>query len=65
MDQNIRAHFEEAQKVLTAFLADDQLFENVERAGQAMVDSIKKWGEDFLLWKRGFYVRCHAFLPKN
>lgn len=47
MDQNIRAHFEEAQKVLTAFLADDQLFVNVEKAGQAMVDSIKNGGKIF------------------
>lgn len=47
MNQDIRAHFEEAQIVLTAFLADDQLFDSIERAGQAMVDSIKNGGKIF------------------
>lgn len=41
----IKQHFEEANKVLTAFLNDDKNFEAIEKAGQLMVDSIKADGK--------------------
>ncbi len=45
MSQAIRDHFEEAQKVLTAFLADDTLFSKIEEAGDAMVAAMKGGGK--------------------
>ncbi len=45
MSQAIRDHFEEAQKVLTAFLADDTLFSKIEEAGDAMVAAMKNGGK--------------------
>ena len=34
---SIKQHFTEAQGVLTAFLADDKNFENIEAAGNMLV----------------------------
>lgn len=42
---SIKQHFEEAQKVLAAFLADDRHFEALEKAGNLMVDSIHNGGK--------------------
>jgi D-sedoheptulose 7-phosphate isomerase len=39
--QQIKSHFEEASSVLTTFLADEQNFLNIEKAGQIIVDAIK------------------------
>jgi D-sedoheptulose 7-phosphate isomerase len=44
---SIKRHFEEAQQVLTAFLADDKHFEAIERAGELMVTSIQQGGKIF------------------
>lgn len=41
----IKQHFEEANKVLTQFLSNDKNFEDIEKAGQIMVDSIKADGK--------------------
>ncbi len=43
--QAIKHHFTEAQKVLTAFLADDENFMNIEKAGDLMVETIKNGGK--------------------
>jgi D-sedoheptulose 7-phosphate isomerase len=43
--QSIKVHFEEAQKILTSFLADDNNFLSIERAGAAMVESIRNGGK--------------------
>jgi D-sedoheptulose 7-phosphate isomerase len=42
---NIRKHFEEATSVLEAFLSDARNMEAIERAGAAMVESIRKGGK--------------------
>lgn len=42
---SIRSHFEEAQQVLIAFLADDNNFKTIEKAGDMMVKSIKNGGK--------------------
>lgn len=41
----IRQHFEEAQQVLAAFLADDKNFEAIEKAGNLMISSIHHGGK--------------------
>ena len=43
--QVIKQHFEEAQKVLSAFLANDNNFIAIERAGAAMVECIRNGGK--------------------
>lgn len=43
----IKQHFEEAHKVLELFLSNEEHFANIERAGQFMVDAIKKNGKIF------------------
>lgn len=45
MDNAIRKHFEDAQKVLNDFISDDNNIINIERAGNLMVDAIKKEGK--------------------
>ena len=40
----IKAHFEEAQKVLAAFSTDEN-FNKIQAAGQIMVDSLKQEGK--------------------
>lgn len=42
---NIRKHFEEATSVLEAFLSDARNMEAIERAGAAMVESIRQGGK--------------------
>ena len=42
---NIRKHFEEATSVLEAFLGDARNMEAIERAGAAMVESIRQGGK--------------------
>jgi D-sedoheptulose 7-phosphate isomerase len=42
---SVRSHFEEAQAVLTAFLADDNNFKAIEKAGDIMVESIRNGGK--------------------
>jgi D-sedoheptulose 7-phosphate isomerase len=42
---NIKQHFLEAQSVLNSFLADENNFIAIEKAGQFMVDSIKNGGK--------------------
>ncbi len=42
---SIKQHFEEAQNVLAAFLADDTNIQSLEKAGRIMVDSIKNGGK--------------------
>lgn len=42
---NIRKHFEEATSVLEAFLSNAHNMEAIERAGAAMVESIRKGGK--------------------
>ncbi len=42
---SIKAHFTEAQEVLTQFLSDEQNFKNIEAAGALMVDSLKNEGK--------------------
>lgn len=39
--QQIKSHFEEAKAILASFLADEQNFLNIEKAGQIIVDAIK------------------------
>jgi D-sedoheptulose 7-phosphate isomerase len=39
--QQIKTHFEEAQTVLAQFLANEQNFFNIEKAGELMVEAIK------------------------
>ena len=39
--QHIKQHFEEAQSVLTNFLANEQNFLKIEQAGQMMVEALK------------------------
>jgi D-sedoheptulose 7-phosphate isomerase len=41
----IRQHFEEAQQVLAAFLADDKNFEAIEKAGNLMISSVHNGGK--------------------
>lgn len=43
--QVIKQHFEEAQKVLNTFLSDDNNLIAIERAGAAMVESIRNGGK--------------------
>lgn len=43
--KNIRKHFEEATSVLEAFLSDARNMEAIERAGAAMVESIRQGGK--------------------
>ncbi len=43
--QVIKQHFEEAQKALQTFLADDNNFIAIERTGAAMVESIRNGGK--------------------
>lgn len=38
---SIKQHFSEAHDVLSAFLADDRNFENIEAAGKLMVDALQ------------------------
>jgi len=42
---SIKQHFTEAQEVLTAFLADDKNFENIEAAGKLLVESFRNEGK--------------------
>ena len=42
---SIKQHFSEAQEVLTSFLNDDGNFEAIEKAGKAMVQSLKQDGK--------------------
>ena len=39
--QRIKQHFEEAQSILTNFLANEQNFLKIEQAGQMMVEALK------------------------
>ena len=39
--QRIKQHFEEAQSILTNFLANDDNFLKIEQAGQMMVEALK------------------------
>ena len=39
--QHIKQHFEEAQSILTNFLANEQNFLKIEQAGQMMVEALK------------------------
>lgn len=45
MDNAIRKHFEDAQKVLNDFISDDSNINSIERAGTLMVDTIKNGGK--------------------
>lgn len=45
MDENILAHFQEAHQVLSRFLSDKKLLEQVEAGGAAMVSSLEKGGK--------------------
>ncbi len=38
--ENIRKHFTEAQKALTTFINNPESFENIEKAGQILVEAI-------------------------
>ncbi|MEO5910355.1 MAG: D-sedoheptulose 7-phosphate isomerase [Pelobium sp.] len=40
--QQIKSHFEEAENVLAQFLADEENFVSIEKAGILLVDAIKK-----------------------
>lgn len=42
---SVRSHFEEAQQVLSEFLANENNFKAIEKAGQIMVDSLKNGGK--------------------
>jgi D-sedoheptulose 7-phosphate isomerase len=42
---SIKAHFEEAQNVLTQFLSNDQNFENMQKVGDLMVYAIQNKGK--------------------
>jgi|TARA_B110000971_G_scaffold212417_1_gene241867 D-sedoheptulose 7-phosphate isomerase len=42
---SIKQHFTEAQSVLSAFLADDKNFENIESAGKLLVESFQSEGK--------------------
>ena len=42
---SIRKHFEDAQKVLTDFLADDTQFKAIEQAGELMVQALQSEGK--------------------
>jgi hypothetical protein len=55
MDNQILGHFSEAQHILQQFM-DSPYFKNIEVAGSNMVNSLKKWREDFKLWKWWFHV---------
>ena len=43
--EKIRTHFKESLSVLQTFLDDDVNFQNIERAGQIIVDSLAKQGK--------------------
>lgn len=43
--QKIQQHFSEAHKVLSAFLADETNFKNIENAGALMVNALKNGGK--------------------
>lgn len=45
MNPSIRQHFTEAHSVLEAFLADDRNFQQIEKAGSVMVESLKNGGK--------------------
>ena len=42
---SIKQHFTEAQSVLSAFLAEDKNFENIESAGKLLVESFRNEGK--------------------
>jgi D-sedoheptulose 7-phosphate isomerase len=42
---SVRSHFEEAQQVLSEFLANENNFTAIEKAGQLMVQSLKNGGK--------------------
>ncbi|MDZ4668674.1 MAG: D-sedoheptulose 7-phosphate isomerase [bacterium] len=42
---NIKQHFSEAYSILAQFLADDKNFENLEKAGEVMVESLQAGGK--------------------
>lgn len=41
----IKSHFTEAAEILNKFIADSTNFENIEKAGNMMVESLKKGGK--------------------
>lgn len=45
MDNGILQHFQEAQKVLNDFLANDENIQSIEKAGAAMVSAIQQGGK--------------------
>jgi len=45
MNHPLRAHFTEANEVLSRILADPTFFENVEAAGETMVESLNNGGK--------------------
>jgi D-sedoheptulose 7-phosphate isomerase len=42
---SIKSHFTEAQQILTSFIANEENFENIEKAGSIMVSSLKGEGK--------------------
>jgi D-sedoheptulose 7-phosphate isomerase len=45
MDNGILQHFQEAQKVLNEFLANDENIQSIEKAGATMVSAIQQGGK--------------------
>ena len=54
MNNLIKEQFQEAQKVLTDFLNDDEQLNNIDQAAQVIVDSIKAGGKVISCGNGGF-----------